>query len=98
MPQQSDPALQIGLADVEVSDDDPVNEQMRLLMLRGTRPNADANASIFRIDIPVLLEDLEDRDWSGQQKLVNMDSSPKLISSSASPLRIPDEVDKLLQE
>ncbi|KAJ4403549.1 hypothetical protein N0V91_006422 [Didymella pomorum] len=98
VPQQSDPALQIGLADVEVSDDDPVNEQMRLLMLRGTRPNADANASTFRIDIPVLLEDLEDRDWSGQQKLVNMDSSPKLISSSASPMRIPDEVDKLLQE
>ncbi|KAH6644661.1 hypothetical protein C7974DRAFT_440205 [Boeremia exigua] len=41
------------------NDDDPVNQQMRLLMLRDARPSPDANSSTFRIDLP---EDTEQRE------------------------------------
>ena len=41
------------------NDDDPVNQQMRLLMLRDARPSPDATSSTFRIDLP---EDVEERE------------------------------------
>ncbi|KAF3043530.1 hypothetical protein E8E11_000731 [Didymella keratinophila] len=50
-----------------VNDDDPVNQQMRLLMLRDARPSPDANTSTFRIDLP---EDPEERDRLRSQELV----------------------------
>ncbi|KAF2622532.1 hypothetical protein BU25DRAFT_425697 [Macroventuria anomochaeta] len=42
-----------------VNEDDPVNQQMRLLMLRDARPSPDANSSTFRIDLP---EDREEQE------------------------------------
>ncbi|KZM20329.1 uncharacterized protein EKO05_0007037 [Ascochyta rabiei] len=42
-----------------VNEDDPVNQQMALLMLRDARPSPDANSSTFRIDLPEDREELE---------------------------------------
>lgn len=42
----------------EVADGDPVNEQMRLMMLRDTTPVTRAIHSTFRINLP---EDLEEQ-------------------------------------
>ncbi|OSS48628.1 hypothetical protein B5807_06957 [Epicoccum nigrum] len=44
---------------IPANDDDPVNQQMRLLMLRDARPSPDATSSTFRIDLP---EDTEERE------------------------------------
>lgn len=53
---------------VPVNDDDPVNQQMRLLMLRDARPSPDATSSTFRIDLP---EDTEERErFARSQELV----------------------------
>lgn len=53
---------------VPVNEDDPVNQQMALLMLRDARPSPDANSSTFRIDLP---EDREDQERFGRsQELV----------------------------
>lgn len=51
-----------------VHEDDPVNQQMALLMLRDARPSPDASSSTFRIDLP---EDREEQDnFGGGQELV----------------------------
>ncbi|KAJ8116350.1 hypothetical protein OPT61_g2203 [Boeremia exigua] len=44
---------------IPTNDDDPVNQQMRLLMLRDARPSPEANSSTFKITLP---EDTEERE------------------------------------